>query len=95
MKICKSCGKVYSPTNNKQKFCGSWREKIGCSYKNRLNITNESVKRFIKKRKEQFIQDWKKATLQDRLAGMENDNPNILDGERFLRTNLTRHKLQI
>lgn len=31
-KSCAKCNSEFTPTNGKQKYCGSWREKTGCSY---------------------------------------------------------------
>ena len=32
-KICKMCGKEFIPAGNAQKYCGSYKLKIGCAYK--------------------------------------------------------------
>lgn len=32
---CQKCGVIFTPTSRNQKYCGSYRKKIGCSYLNK------------------------------------------------------------
>lgn len=62
---CQECGTVIQPKDSRQRYCGSWRKKMGCSYKRHKEMKvfwRESHREYLRK-KEQERRDKKKATL--------------------------------
>lgn len=44
---CKNCKITFKPRTRLHKFCGSWKNKIGCSYLNRNHMLDGRKKRKI------------------------------------------------
>ena len=47
---CLDCGILYRPTNGRQKFCGNWKTRTGCSFKHSRQVNEKSVSEFFKRK---------------------------------------------
>lgn len=56
---CQMCGAMFQPPNRQPHamFCGSARQKIGCSYKNQLNLSKKWAKENYEKVKK-YSREW-------------------------------------
>jgi glycerol-3-phosphate cytidylyltransferase len=56
--ICLACGKEFMANSPRHKYCGSRKDKVGCSYKRRLKWKREV--QYIKDRKSQKLREYYK-----------------------------------
>jgi len=68
-KVCKGCKTKFFAVRKTQRYCGSWRNKEGCSWEHRL----ESARKYVSTQRE--VLKKKIQTLEKRLEALEANSP--------------------